>query len=124
MEREIIGSRTFTISSTHYKQGRKYKTSLELHEGDTFIASEVIPINGDGGALNQIVNSIYKLMYGDKSNKCSKCSYKIGDYTGDPGYLLYLIFKFRLRLKFLKFKLRLLEIAEVFGFKKSKSTKS
>lgn len=78
-----------------------------LVEDDIEIASERCFQNSDNkdSLLGGISQSIQKIEYGE-SDKCLNCNYKVGDYTGDVGYLLYISFKSRIRLKFIKLKLQ------------------
>ena len=77
--------------------------SLRLMSGDLEIASESYRGMNNNTPLGAIYNQIVQLE-NTESDKCLNCKYKVGDYTGDIGYLLYLAFKSRIRLKFVKFK--------------------
>ena len=79
---------------------------LRLMSGELEIASESYRCLNKNTPLGTIYNQIVQLE-NTGSDKCLNCKYKVGDYTGDVGYLLYIAFKSRIRLKFIKFKFNL-----------------
>ena len=70
-------------------------------------ASENVSCDCRNSLLGSIVDSMDKAAGAEYSNDCARCRYKVGNYTGDPAYMLYLIFKTRIGWKFAKFKWRL-----------------
>lgn len=67
-------------------------------------ASENVSCDCQNSLLGSIVDSMDKAAGAEYSNDCARCRYKVGNYTGDPTYMLYLIFKTRIGWKFAKFK--------------------
>lgn len=91
------------------RRGQTVERTLCMN-GETF-ASENVSADCKNSMLGGIVSSMEKAAGFDYSDKCLGCRYKVGNYTGDPAYMLYIIFKTRIRLKFVEFELRLRKFA-------------
>lgn len=104
---------THTLTERYYldKYGDQ-RVCRTLLFGNEVVAIEDYNSMSQSGELYQLRQTMQELFR--TTEKCTECRYRIGQYTGDPGYLLYVIFKTRLRLKFLTLKYRLLH----FNFKK------
>lgn len=117
---------TYTLKERYYltvhKEQRVERTLICHHQGHLgdLIATENYNSMSKSGDLYRIKQLISELE--SPTDKCIKCRYRIGNYTGDPGYLIYVIFKTRIRLKFLKFKYRFLHLNLKGLFFKRKST--
>lgn len=104
---------TFTcrIVERIYMSGHCQRVTRTLYEEDECIATEDYPLMSKKGELAKISDSIKALS--THHNNCLGCRYKVGDYTGDVGYLLYLAFRTRIRLKLLKFKIRAFKLLNI-----------
>lgn len=99
----------FTI--THTLSIRYYLTSLDeqrvertLKFNGTIIAIENYNSMSKGGDLCKLETTMNELYTGPKQPY--KCSCNTGKSPADCGYSFYVLFKSRLRLKFIKFKYR------------------
>lgn len=119
--------RSYTLKERYYltanKEQRVERTLTGYYQGYAgfLIATENYNSMSKSGDLYRIAQQIRELE--SPTDKCIKCRYRIGNYTGDPGYLLYVIFKTRIRLKFLEFKYRFTHlniINLIFGSKSSR----
>lgn len=105
-------TRTHELQERYYldKYGEQRVERVLFCLGDV-VAKEDYPSISKKGHLSSIVQMM--LDTNQSPSDCGDCRYKVGDYTGDPGYLLYILFKTRLRLKFFKFKVRLFQIFNI-----------
>jgi len=100
-------NREYVLTERFYMRNDTQRVNRLLIVDGEFVCSDDMPARSDKGELAHIVELMLSLS--GRTDKCAGCRYKVGDYTGDPGYLLYIIFTARLRLKFLKFKIRFLK---------------
>lgn len=95
----------------------------ELFLNDELIASEKHPFGTEKGTLAEVTKQLDEFCGFRSSDKCDGCRYKVGDYRGDPSYLLYVIFRTRIRLQLFKLKFRLLQFAQKYFGLKRKTTR-
>lgn len=114
---------SYTFNIRHYKaKGESRCERTLIYDNGDILAREDVRGFSKSGKLQEIAALISDLEQESPANKCTKCRYKVGDYTGDIGYLLYLTFTVRLRLKFIKLKFRLFQLCKKLGFYKDKAT--
>lgn len=109
----------YRIEQRHYQRGEFQRVRRSLYAGKELLFVEDTPAESRKGALAEIIRQLDSL--GGLTSDCTDCRYKIGDYRGDPGYLLYILFKTRLRLQLLNFKYRLFKFFGKNIFLKDKS---
>ena len=95
---------TYRIEQRYYRRREFQRVRRSLYAGEELLFVEDAPVESRKGALAEIIKQLDSL--GCSTSDCTDCRYKIGDYRGDPGYLLYILFKTRLRLQLLNFKYR------------------
>lgn len=88
------------------------RSTRTLYEDDVELYSETDSTGAMTGKLADIVRAIWDLSAYKSEDKCRDCRYKVGEYRGDIGYLLYLAFRYRLRSQWVAVKLRLSLLAE------------
>lgn len=111
---------TYSIVEHIYMKDGIQRTKHSLLFGDMLVATEDYSNRSNAGELKKIIDSMLNIY--ESEFQCNNCRYKVGDYTGDIGYLLYVAFRSRTRLKFFKFKVRLFQILKIPIVKKCKPT--
>lgn len=118
-------SRTWILSEQFYLKNDEQSVLRTLsNERGELICQEDYRSLTKRGSLIDLVKSIKELEAPSPVSDCTQCRYKVGQYTGDPAYLLYVLFRFRLRLKLIKFKYRLVNLLKQVGFLKYKTSSS
>ena len=118
MEQKRV-KRELRVNEQFYLSNGRQRVTRSLIIDDNIVSREdTLPQHGEIGKIVAMADALSDLT----SDKCTNSRYKVGDYTGDPGYLLYIIFKARLRLQFIKFKIRLFKFFGKSVRKKSKPT--
>ena len=106
-------SMRYELAEKYYRDSHgQHRVARKLTcEDGVLLAEEDYPGQSQKGWLYEIKQMIDETDH--PSSKCRDCRYKVGDYTGDPGYMIYVLFKTRFRLKFFKLKIRLFQILKI-----------
>lgn len=120
MKIEAEFTTTYRIKERHYCRGEFQRVRRSLYIGEILLFTEDSAMESKKGVLAGIIKQIDA--FGNSAFDCADCRYKVGDYRGEPSYLLYILFKTRLRLKFLNFKYRFFKLFGKNIFLKDKST--
>lgn len=111
----------YTLTQEYYSKNDVQRTRRILRYGDNNVVyEEDSPSLVKKGELYDVIEKLRELE--GFPDKCTGCRYSVGDYSGDIGYLIYLTFRSRLRLKIFKFKLYFLKVANKYLFFKNKTT--